>query len=82
MKILPFSFWQNGKYVVAESINCNINFDNLEDHAIFFYSLKDIDENDLTKGVLTIDGKDYENWSTNREAYEFVCNQLGLIIKQ
>lgn len=79
-QIQTFNFWVNGKTVTASNIECHINYDNLIDQAVFYYSLKDELLNKLTEGNVTISGQDYNNWSTNQEAYQYVCKQLGLTL--
>ena len=80
-QIQNFSFWLNGQTVIAEFLSLHINFDNLQDQAIFYYSLNDKDSNKLVDGNITMAGEDYKSWTgDNTYAWKFASNYLNLTI--
>lgn len=54
--------------------------DNLNNSAIFAYSLLSEEKGQLQQGNLTMSGVDYNNWSTNDYAYEWVAKQINVVI--
>jgi len=83
--ISPVSIWTNGQAQQATVLSCQGNGDNLYNQASFTYTLFSEDENGYLKntvanGYLTMNGADYEGWSTNDYAYEWVATQLNLTI--
>ena len=56
-----------------------INFDNLINTVIFYYSLKDKECNNIVEGNITMDGIDYHDWDgTNDKAFDYAAKKLGL----
>jgi len=79
--ISNFPVWVNGVYISAEQFYLHVNFDNLIDQAIFYFSLNDIIGNRLTEGNITMSGQDYLAWNgSNDYAWEWAAKTLGLTI--
>jgi hypothetical protein len=86
-KIQPFNIWVNGQNKSAKYMLLRCGTDNLEDSAMFYYSLheatlnKDEEEvpgNVLTDGNITMTGKDYDDWQTNNYAWDWAAKQLNI----
>lgn len=81
MKIIqPIQIWQNGTIKTAELLNSYVVNDNLKSEALFYYSLLDSAAELLSQGNLTMTGTDYENFTNNDYAYNWVATQLNLTI--
>jgi hypothetical protein len=81
MKIIePIQIWQNGTVKTAELLNSYVVNDNLKTEALFYYSLLDSAGELLSQGNLTMMGTDYENFTSNDYAYNWVATQLNLTI--
>ena len=81
MKIIePIQIWQNGTVKTAELLNSYVVNDNLKTEAIFYYSLLSSSLELLSQGNLTMTGTDYENFTSNDYAYNWVATQLNLVI--
>ena len=82
--IQPLTIWKEGQNVQASILKMQINFDNLETHAILQYELTNNINETLVTGTSTITGTDYDNWSnggnSNDEAYQYVASYLNLIL--
>ena len=83
--ISPVSIWSNGQAQQATVLSCQGNSDNLYNQASFTYTLFVEDENGylrntVANGYLTMTGEDYEGWSTNEYAYNWIASQLNLTI--
>lgn len=80
-KIVEVSIWVNGQYLKAVQFLLHINYDNLNDQAIFYYSLNDVDSNKITDGNITMSGEDYQGWNgSNDYAWTWASKTLGLEI--
>ncbi len=83
-QIQPVLIWYNGQMIVATIYNMNSISDNLSSNAIFYYQLFSSENLQLAQGNLTMDGFDYEAYSTsldsNAYAYQWAATQLGLTI--
>ena len=80
-QIQEISIWINGQYLKAVQFRLHINYDNLKDQAIFYYSLNDADGNKVTDGNITMSGADYQGWGgSNDYAWDWSAKQLGLTI--
>lgn len=79
-QIKSISIWKNGSVQNGTYLNVNIFKDNLKDHAIFGYQiLADITKEIIAEGELSIYGEDYQQWTDNDYAWNYVANKLGLI---
>ena len=83
--ILPVTSWVNGQSVEAKVLNAYVINDNLTSAAVFYYAL--ISENQdgtlgagVAQGNLTMTGEAYSAYGTNPFAWDWVANQLNLII--
>lgn len=80
-QIQQILIWVNGKNLKAVQFLLHINYDNLTDQAIFYYSLNDADGNKITDGNVTMDGADYQAWGgSNDYAWNWAAKALGLVI--
>jgi hypothetical protein len=85
-QIQPVEIWLNGLVQTGNYINAFIKNDNLQDTAIFFWSIfnSDTEMIQLSQGDLTLTGEDYLLWDTsndiNQAAYDWICFQLGLTL--
>jgi len=81
INIKPVNIWNNGSTSIANNLEANSNFDNLENTAIFFYQIKK-DANILYTGNVSIIGDTYIQWLANDFstlwALENICEQLNL----
>lgn len=88
-KISPVSVWVNGQVKVAEYLDAyGVGF-TLGVNAKFFYSLstKIVDAEGIessgeqvTSGNLDMVGQDYQDWQQDEFAWDWVANQLNLVI--
>ena len=83
--ILPVTSWVNGQSVEAKVLNAYVINDNLVSSATFYYAL--LSENQdgtlgagVAQGNLTMTGEAYSAYGTNPFAWDWVANQLNLII--
>jgi hypothetical protein len=88
-KIQPFNIWVNGQNKSAKYMFLRCGTDNLEDSAMFYYSLheatlnkdgEEISGNILTEGNITMTGTPYTNWETNPQAWTWATGQLGITV--
>jgi hypothetical protein len=88
-KIQPFNIWVNGQIKSAKYMFLRCGTDNLQDSAIFYYSLheatldkdgKEISGNILTDGNITMLGAAYDSWETNPQAWSWAAQTLGVTI--
>jgi hypothetical protein len=85
-QIQPVQIWTNGQVQTGNYINAYIINDNLLDSATFYWAIftSDIDGNQLSEGNLSIIDPEYDVWGQssdiNQAAYEWICDQLGLIL--
>lgn len=82
--IQPITIWINGEEKNAELINVFSQYDDLETRAVFHYELLTIDEIELVKGNIDINGEEYLLWGVatdiNLMAYEYVVAKLNLVL--
>jgi hypothetical protein len=89
--IQPVTAWYNGQAVQATVLSATCFNDNLLDAASFQYQLmQEIPVPDpnpfpsylqpVVQGYLNMTGEVYQNWETNDYAYEWVAEQLNLVI--
>jgi len=83
-QIQPVSIWYNGSIVQATIFNMVSISDNLSTSATFYYQLFSATNQQLADGNLTMDGFDYEAYSTspdsNAYAYSWGANKLNLTL--
>ncbi len=85
-KIQAVPMWHNGEIKNAVYLLVNCNQDNLDNVAVFSYSLYSASDEEgrvgdrLIADQLVMDGQDYQNWQTNEYAFEWVANKLKLQI--
>jgi hypothetical protein len=87
-QIQPVGIWFNGAIVNANYLNLVSTSDNLVSSATFYYVLyaneMDMQGNALANGSLTMDGFDYEAYSTspdsNGYAYSWAAGKLNLTL--
>jgi hypothetical protein len=82
--IQPVSIWYNGSMVAATIFNMVSISDNLSTSATFYYQLFSATNQQLADGNLTMDGFDYEAYSTspdsNAYAYSWGASKLNLTL--
>ena len=64
----------------ATLLNISIIQDDLKESAIFYYQVKNDNLQIVASGNIDIVGLDYENWTNNEYAWNFVADKLGLKI--
>lgn len=87
-QIQPIAIWFNGAFVNANYFNLISDGDNLQTSASFIYVLyaneMDMQGNQLASGELTMDGFDYEAYSSspdsNNYAYSWAASKLNLTL--
>ena len=83
-QILPISIWNNGQMLQAIIFNMNSISDNLSTSATFYYQLFSSENLQLAEGNLTMDGFDYEAYTTspdsNAYAYQWGATKLNLTL--
>ena len=87
-QIQPVGIWFNGAIVNANYLNLISTSDNLVSSATFYYVLyaneMDMQGNALASGQLTMDGFDYEAYSSspdsNGYAYTWAAGKLNLTL--
>ena len=86
-QIQPIQIWKNGTLVTATHLSLSINYDNLQDTAVFLYRLCRYIADDIetiSEGNQSIMGEDYESWGTtqdaNEEAYTIIAGKLNIQI--
>jgi hypothetical protein len=83
-EIQPVSIWYNGSMVQATIYNMKSISDNLSTNATFYYQLYSASQLQLADGNLTMDGFDYEAYSTspdsNAYAYSWCASKLNLTL--
>jgi len=87
-QIQPVGIWFNGAIVNANYLNLISTSDNLVSSATFYYVLyaneMDMQGNALASGSLTMDGFDYEAYSSspdsNGYAYSWAAGKLNLTL--
>jgi hypothetical protein len=83
-EIQPFTFWANGKTLIASYLFVICNTDNLKDSAQFYWSFYDkidgIQGKKISEGNLTMIPPDYDLYETNEFAWNWAANQLGVTI--
>ena len=83
-EIQPVGIWYNGAIIQATIFNLTSVNDNLSTEATFLYQLYSADNIALTNGNITMDGFDYEAYSTspdsNAYAYQWGAQKLNITL--
>lgn len=88
-QIEPVQIWTNGVSKTAEFLNANGNNVTLGVSAGFYWQLytkvTDSEGNEvageaISQGNLTMQGDDYQSWNQDTFAWEWVAEQLNLVI--
>ena len=83
-QIQPISIWYNGQMIAATIFNMNSVSDDLSTQASFYYQLFSATNFQLAQGDLTMNGFDYEAYSTspdsNAYAYQWGAQKLNLTL--
>jgi hypothetical protein len=78
--ISPITTWNNGKSVQATILNSYATNVNLGYSADFYYGLLDENLAIVTTGNLTMTGEDYQKWSQDSYAWDYIASSLNLTI--
>ena len=86
--IQPVTVWFNGLEVQATVLKAVVSNDDLQSTATFNYQLmQEIEGNigygyvqSVAQNFLTISGEAYLQWDTNDYAYDWIAQQLNLVI--
>lgn len=85
VEIQPITIWNAGTTEVATQFDLVTVFDNLESSATTYYQLLTKDNEQLSCGNQTIDGKDYQDWNNETDANGWLLNwsttQLDITVK-
>jgi hypothetical protein len=83
-EIQSVSIWYNGQMVNATIFNMTSISDNLIDNATFYYQLFSSENLQLAQGNLTMDGFDYDAYTTspdsNAYAYQWGAEKLNITL--
>jgi hypothetical protein len=78
--ISPVQSWTNGQSVQATILNAYAVNVALGTSAIFYYCLLDDKQVMVAQGNLTMNGDDYQKWSVDSYAWDFIASKLKLTI--
>ena len=79
-KIKSIQIWGNGKLIEATKFQLNAINVNLETSANFYYALFSENNEQLSAGNLSMDGKDYQDWQNDQFAWDWAATKLNLEI--
>jgi hypothetical protein len=90
--IEPVLIWTNGEETSGNYIDASIVNDNLSDYAQFYWQISAVSgqgeqqqKQTLAQGNTSISGEAYTAWGSsgyiNYAAYEYICEQLNLILQ-
>ena len=84
-KIQPVVIWDNGQELQAKILNAYAINVTLGTSANFYYALyaEDVNGNlgnQISQGNLTMTGESYQEWTTDNVAWDWVAQQLNLVI--
>ena len=91
--IQPVQIWTNGQASEGNFIDASIVRDNLSDYAQFMWQISNVTTDSeggqtkqlLTQGNTSINGAAYDTWGQsadiNLAAYQYICEQLNLILQ-
>jgi len=78
--ISPVQSWTNGQSVQATILNAYAVNVALGTSATFYYSLLDDKQVMVAQGNLTMSGTDYQKWSVDQYAWDWIASELKLTI--
>jgi hypothetical protein len=78
--ISPVQSWTNGQSVQATILNAYAVNVALGTSATFYYCLLDDKQVMVAQGNLTMNGDDYQKWSVDSYAWDFIASELKLTI--
>lgn len=78
--IQPISIWKPGGTKDATILNAFVIADNIKDAAQFYFQLLTENKEAIAEGNLTMNGDDYQSWTENEQAWDFVAQKLGVVI--
>lgn len=80
--IRPIKVWKDGQSLDAESIDCDIVYDDLNASAKVLFNLKDSAGASIATGNITIDGQEYRSYNKSDNkivwTYNYVIRTLRL----
>lgn len=79
-KIEYVSIWDNGTTQEATILNAYAVNVSLENSATFYYQLLNDSKQQLAQGNLTMSGEAYTDWTVDNYAWDWVAEQLNLVI--
>jgi hypothetical protein len=83
-QIQPLSIWYNGQMIQSTIFNLVSISDDLSTTANFYYQLFSVNNQQLAEGNLTMNGFDYQAYSTspnsNAYAYNWGASKLNLTL--
>lgn len=74
------SIWDNGTVQQATILNAYAVNVSLGNSATFYYSLLSESMQQLAQGNLTMTGDDYSAWEVDNYAWDWIAEQLNLVI--
>lgn len=77
--IEPVQIWTLGQVKLGTVLNAYVVSDNLSNSATFYFAIQG-DTGVLSQGNLTMSGADYDGFTTNEYAYNWIAAQLGVTI--
>lgn len=77
--IQPIVIWSLGQVKQGTILNSYVVSDNIKDGATFYFSINS-DTEVLSQGNLFMTGEDYEAFTSNEFAWEWVAKKLGVTI--
>ena len=78
--ISPVQSWTNGQSVQATILNAYAINVALGTSATFYYSLLDDNLVMVAQGNLTMSGEDYQKWSVDQYAWDWIAKEINVII--
>lgn len=78
--IQAISIWDNGHTKNGVILNAYAIRVTLGQSAVFYYSILSEDLQTLAQGSITMSGTAYQNWNEDDIAWEFIAEQLNLVI--
>jgi len=78
--ISPVQSWTNGQSVQATILNAYAVNVALGTSATFYYSLLDDKQVMVAQGNLNMIGEDYQKWSLDQYAWDWIASELKLTI--
>jgi hypothetical protein len=79
-KIKSVQIWYNGALVEATQLQLKAINIVLENSATFYYGLISENNEQLSAGNLSMEGKDYQDWQNDEYAWNWAATKLNLEI--